>query len=112
MADASDPRLSKQAEYLTGVTLVRKKWLRPKPDWDHDHCAFCWAAFAEFEGLEFLREGVHRRMTTSGSAQDVPLTFGSSSNGSLLASNPPNHQSHATRVVGFRPFARAAELNH
>jgi len=57
MAATDDWRLTSQAEYLTGVTLVRKKWVRPKPDWDHDHCSFCWAKFADFEGPEFLREG-------------------------------------------------------
>jgi hypothetical protein len=25
--------------------------------WDHDHCAGCWAEFAEFEGSDILHEG-------------------------------------------------------
>jgi hypothetical protein len=57
MTGANDWRLTNQAEYLGGVTLVRKIWVRPKPDWDHDHCAFCWAKFTDVDGPEFLREG-------------------------------------------------------
>lgn len=57
MTGSNDWRLTNQAEYLRGVTLVRKNWGRPKPDWGHDHCAFCWAKFADADGPEFLHEG-------------------------------------------------------
>ena len=33
------------------------RWELQKPDWDHDHCAFCWTKFAEFDGPEILHEG-------------------------------------------------------
>jgi hypothetical protein len=31
-----------------------KRWSN---DWYHDHCAACWAKFADFEGPEVLHEG-------------------------------------------------------
>ena len=43
----TDPRITNQKTYLLGVALAKKAWVRPAPDWDHDHCAFCWAKFAE-----------------------------------------------------------------
>ena len=57
MTSANDWRLTNQAEYLSGVTLVRKTWVRPRAEWDHDHCAFCWAKFADVDGPETLSEG-------------------------------------------------------
>ena len=47
-----DWRLTNQAAYLSGVALQWRAWFgarRPHPmgDWDHDHCAFCWAHFGE-----------------------------------------------------------------
>jgi hypothetical protein len=44
-ADKNDPRLTTQESYLKGVALSWKEWSQPKPDWDHDHCEFCWAKF-------------------------------------------------------------------
>lgn len=34
-----------EADYCLGLTFLRKRWHRPSdnPDWDHDHCAACWA---------------------------------------------------------------------
>ena len=40
-----------------GVALRRKKYRAPRKDWDHDHCAACWATFADFDGPEILHEG-------------------------------------------------------
>tara|TARA_Y100000768_G_scaffold388444_1_gene384398 strand:+ start:9526 stop:9894 length:369 start_codon:yes stop_codon:yes gene_type:complete len=57
--DGSDKdwRLQGQEEYLKGVPLVFKKWRKPREEWDHDHCEFCWAKFAEFEGDDIHRSG-------------------------------------------------------
>lgn len=50
-------------------------------------------------------------MITTGSARDALLIFENSSNGTLLARNPPNHQLQRTRASWLRPPARAAELS-
>ena len=49
MGDISDWRLQVQHRYLEGVPLARRSYRRyaPNPDWDHDHCAFCWTKFIE-----------------------------------------------------------------
>jgi hypothetical protein len=59
MDDDSDWRLTNQADYLTGVELRRQTYRRPphNPDWDHDHCSFCWAKFAVEDRPEVLHEG-------------------------------------------------------
>jgi hypothetical protein len=45
------------AEHLKGVRLQYLRYTQPSPTWDHDHCAGCWAKFAEFEGEDILHEG-------------------------------------------------------
>ena len=45
------------ARHLSGLTLHRKQYTQPTETWDHDHCAACWAKFAEFEGPDILHEG-------------------------------------------------------
>ena len=41
-------------EKLVGVTLLRRRWMADARN-DHDHCAFCWDKFAEYDG--YLHEG-------------------------------------------------------
>ena len=43
-----DWRLRGQEAYLKGVELVRRKYRRygNNPNWDHDHCEFCWVKFS------------------------------------------------------------------
>jgi len=53
----SDWRLQNQERYLTGVTLVRRRWSQTRDNWDHDHCEFCWAKFAGDNIPDALREG-------------------------------------------------------
>lgn len=43
----SDWRLQGQEKYLQGVLLQRKKYRRFRHGWEHDHCEFCAAKFAE-----------------------------------------------------------------
>ena len=45
------------AEHLRGLHLRRKEYRRWSDTWDHDHCAGCWAKFAEFDGPDIHREG-------------------------------------------------------
>jgi hypothetical protein len=42
VVDDDDWRLTGQEQWLTGVVLHRARWVRPREDWDHDHCEFCW----------------------------------------------------------------------
>ena len=53
-----DWRLQGQEKYLKGAELCRKRHARASDSWDHDHCEFCTAKFAE-EGLipDALHEG-------------------------------------------------------
>lgn len=57
MADG-DWRLTGQAAYLTGAVLCRRPYRRYREGWDHDHCEFCFAKFAEPGPLpDALHEG-------------------------------------------------------
>ena len=47
VAEVNDWRLMNQEQFLQGATLHWSRWIRPRPDWDHDHCAFCWTTFME-----------------------------------------------------------------
>jgi hypothetical protein len=42
---------------LRGVKLQRKNYRQPSKTWNHDHCAACWATFAEFDGPDYQHEG-------------------------------------------------------
>lgn len=46
-----------QERYLKGKTLLRRKYIPPQPDWDHDHCSFCWAKFKERGEPGTIQEG-------------------------------------------------------
>lgn len=45
------------ARRLAGLTLHLRRYTRWSEEWDHDHCAACWATFAEFDGPDILDEG-------------------------------------------------------
>ena len=57
MAEADDWRLTGQERYLAGAVLGWADWHPPRPDWDHDHCEFCWAKFAGPEQHDVLHAG-------------------------------------------------------
>ena len=43
---------------LEGLTLHFRRYQRWREDWDHDHCAACWAKFAEAKDIpDALHEG-------------------------------------------------------
>ncbi len=54
-----DSRLRGQENYLAGAKLVRRPYRRyaANPNWDHDHCAFCWAKFMVEDCPDVLHEG-------------------------------------------------------
>jgi len=56
MVSADDWRLL-NAKRLRGQKFRWKRYTKPSPDWDHDHCSGCWAKFGEIEGPEILHEG-------------------------------------------------------
>jgi hypothetical protein len=42
---------------LRRLKLKRKKYRPWSETWNHDHCAACWATFAEFDGPDYQHEG-------------------------------------------------------
>ena len=47
------------ANHLRAIRFEIRRWSRrhDHDPWDHDHCAACWAKFAEFDGPEIQHEG-------------------------------------------------------
>ena len=45
------------AKGLEGVALQYQKYKPRSASWDHDHCAACWAKFAEFDGPDIQHVG-------------------------------------------------------
>jgi hypothetical protein len=54
---SDDWRLRGQEGYLQSASLRWEGWRCERPEWDHDHCAFCWAKFAEQKEERFLNAG-------------------------------------------------------
>jgi hypothetical protein len=44
-----------------GTRFIWRDYTAPGPDWDHDHCLFCWATFVPRtdEGKEWLGQDHH-----------------------------------------------------
>ena len=61
MPNERDWRLSFQSEHLRSETFVQKTWTQTRPDWDHDHCAFCWAKM----GPESMPDVLHQGFSTA-----------------------------------------------
>jgi hypothetical protein len=57
MVQDDDWRLTGQERYLQGAAFQRRPYACPRLGWDHDHCEFCWAKFAEADAPEVRREG-------------------------------------------------------
>jgi hypothetical protein len=58
MAESNeDWRLQGQDQYLHGAVLEWTRWTRPRPDWDHDHCTFCWAKFMDTDDPTVFHDG-------------------------------------------------------
>jgi hypothetical protein len=45
MIEPNDWRLRDQEDYLMNKELFHKRWVQPQPNWDHEHCDFCWFTF-------------------------------------------------------------------
>ena len=53
-----DWRLETREEpWMYDARLRWERYRAPTPDWDHDHCALCWAKFSDADNIEALREG-------------------------------------------------------
>ena len=57
MSNDDDWRLAGQEKYLTGVTLLLRKYEPPSAEWDHDHCDFCWTKFCQHYEPGTLQRG-------------------------------------------------------
>jgi hypothetical protein len=55
-ADDKEWRIQK-ARWIKGQPLKFQPYVRWSETWDHDHCAACWATFAEFDGPDIQHEG-------------------------------------------------------
>ena len=55
----SDWRLQGQEKYLADVELTLRQYRRyeKNPNWDHDHCEFCWAKFMVEDLPDVLHAG-------------------------------------------------------
>ncbi|MGO9828532.1 MAG: hypothetical protein ACLPJH_00205 [Myxococcaceae bacterium] len=49
--------LAAQHDHLKALSWTWKSYRKPRPEWDHDHCEFCWAKFMEPGTAETLGEG-------------------------------------------------------
>jgi hypothetical protein len=45
------------ARRTQGASFKQVKYEAPRPDWDHDHCAACWAKFMDSARPETLDHG-------------------------------------------------------
>jgi hypothetical protein len=64
MPDGKDWRLTKQSRYLQGVQVRFKRYQKPRPEWDHDHCSFCWAKFMETDDPNAKPDCLHEGYAT------------------------------------------------
>jgi hypothetical protein len=42
---------------MYGAVFRRERFRAPSADWDHEHCALCWAKFMDSDAPDVLREG-------------------------------------------------------
>ena len=58
------------AKLFRGAVFAEKRYVRWSPEWDHDHCAFCWEPFAQ-EGTDADRPDTHHEgFSTAGPPND------------------------------------------
>lgn len=57
MPSEDDWRLTGQERYLQGARLHWAGYRAPRPEWDHDHCEFCFAKFMETAQPDTLQQG-------------------------------------------------------
>jgi hypothetical protein len=57
MDSYSDDWRYDRLKWLQGCSFRLLTYHAPSEEWDHDHCAGCWAKFADLEGPDILHEG-------------------------------------------------------
>jgi hypothetical protein len=65
-----DWRLGGNERLFRGAVFTRKTYRRWSTEWDHDHCAFCWAAFAEVDSASDTKGSLHEGYSTAGPPAD------------------------------------------
>lgn len=45
MPENDDWRIQGQGKYLAGKEFIFREWATKNPEWEHDHCEFCWNKF-------------------------------------------------------------------
>ena len=55
--DTGDWRLAGQEKFLFGAILILRAYVPPRPEWDHDHCDFCWSTFCQGDEVGCFKEG-------------------------------------------------------
>jgi hypothetical protein len=55
--ESDDWRIAGQEKYLLGAVLELRTYSPPRPNWDHDHCEFCWSMFCQSGEPGCLHEG-------------------------------------------------------
>jgi hypothetical protein len=48
---------TREEPWMYGARFRWVSYRAPSDDWDHDHCALCWAKFMDGDGEDVLREG-------------------------------------------------------
>jgi hypothetical protein len=77
-----DWRIQGQARYIYGATFEWRPWASDQPDWDHDHCDFCWVHFGDHvfeDDSDTQLEGWATPTPNTGCAELASKTFGSGS---------------------------------
>jgi len=70
VTDSEDWRLKgPRKKYLEGASLRYKHYEKWDENWDHDHCAFCWAKFMEEQNLNAPPNSLHEGYATVASEQ-------------------------------------------
>src|SRR5260370_42182705 len=55
-----------------GATFRFTKYTAPSEHWRYDHCAGCWATFAEYDGQDILHAGDVTAVTYDQSPDELP----------------------------------------
>jgi hypothetical protein len=65
-----DWRLSGNEGLFRGAVFSRKAYRRWSPEWDHDHCPFCWTSFSEADSAGELEGALREGYSTAGPPAD------------------------------------------
>ena len=65
-----DWRLSGNEGLFRGAVFTRQAYRRWSPEWDHDHCPFCWASFSEADSAGDIEGALYEGYSTAGPPAD------------------------------------------